>query len=98
VAADQARDRRIFRQALAGLIWTKQFFHYDLERWLAGDRLKPPAARLRGRNVGWRHLEALDQHGGEEVEVGKGGNLGGAGPRPPGVSGAKAYKKNSRFR
>ena len=30
-------DRRIFRQALAGMVWSKQFFHYDIERWLKGD-------------------------------------------------------------
>ncbi len=48
-------DQRIFRQALAGMIWSKQFFHYDVERWLAGDTLAPPASRLRGRN---RNVEA----------------------------------------
>jgi hypothetical protein len=53
-------DRRILRQAFAGMIWTKQFFHYDVERWLAGDRHKPPASRLRGRNNSWRHVKAAD--------------------------------------
>jgi hypothetical protein len=53
-------DRRILRQAFAGMIWTKPFFQYDVERWLAGDRHKPPASRLRGRNSSWRHVKAAD--------------------------------------
>jgi hypothetical protein len=53
-------DHRILRQALSGMVWSKQFFHYDVDRWLAGDLLPPPAARRRGRNAGWRHLKAAD--------------------------------------
>ena len=53
-------DRTILRQALAGMIWTKQFFHYDVERWLKGDLHPPPQTRLRGRNAMWRHLKAAD--------------------------------------
>ena len=53
-------DHRILRQALAGMIWSKQFFHYDITRWLQGDALPPPAERLRGRNRQWRHLRAAD--------------------------------------
>jgi len=53
-----AQDGNILRQALAGMIWSKQFFHYDVARWLDGDRLPPPAARHRGRNHEWRHLKA----------------------------------------
>ena len=37
-------DHRIMRQALAGMIWCKQFFHYDVERWLKGDKFPPPPA------------------------------------------------------
>ena len=48
------------RQAFAGLIWSKQFFHYDVGRWLAGDGLPPPEGRQRGRNASWRHLKAAD--------------------------------------
>jgi hypothetical protein len=56
-----AQDRHILRQACAGVIWTKQFFHYDVERWLHGDRPPaPPRDRLRGRNSQWRHLSASD--------------------------------------
>ncbi len=54
------QDHRILRQALAGMIWSKQFFHYQVERWLRGDQLPPPDSRKRGRNVYWRHLRAHD--------------------------------------
>jgi hypothetical protein len=53
-------DARILRQALSGLIWSQQFYHYDVARWLAGDQVRPPAARLCGRNAHWRHLKACD--------------------------------------
>ncbi len=46
------------RQAFAGMLWNKQFYHYVVERWLDGDpgQPTPPAARLGGRNHDWRHL------------------------------------------
>jgi hypothetical protein len=53
-------DLAILRQCCAGMIWTKQFFHYDVERWLQGDRGTPPPSRLQGRNRHWRHLRAHD--------------------------------------
>ena len=53
-------DHRIMRQALAGMIWGKQFFHFDVLRWLSGDRHAPPASRKSGRNHQWRHLQAAD--------------------------------------
>ena len=53
-----AEDGRIFRQACAGMIWSKQFFHYDVARWLDGDCMAPPAGRKHGRNRSWRHLRA----------------------------------------
>jgi hypothetical protein len=53
-------DQNIMRQALAGMIWSKQFFHYDVERSLKGDRHPPPETRLRGRNPTWRHMKAAD--------------------------------------
>lgn len=53
-------DQRILRQALAGMIWTKQFYHYDVERWLIGDRVPPPDSRWGGRNGGWKTLKAHD--------------------------------------
>jgi hypothetical protein len=53
-------DARILRQCCAGMIWTKQFFHYDVERWLTGDRDAPPASRRQSRNRHWQHLRARD--------------------------------------
>ena len=46
------------RQAFAGLLWAKQFFHYDVERWLDGDpgQPAPPPGRGAIRNGDWRHL------------------------------------------
>lgn len=53
-------DMRILRTSLAGMIWTKQFFHYDVQRWLQGDGHTPPPQRLQGRNSHWRHFRAHD--------------------------------------
>ena len=52
----------IARQALAGLMWTKQWYHYDVERWLRGDPAGPPPPEDRGdgRNHEWRHLNNAD--------------------------------------
>ena len=52
----------IQRQALSGLLWGKQYYQYDIERWLQGDafNLKPPAARYQGRNAEWEHLKISD--------------------------------------
>ena len=52
------QERRIARQAYAGLLWTKQFFHYVVEDWLTGDPNfpPPPASRKAGRNADWHHL------------------------------------------
>jgi hypothetical protein len=55
-----AEDSRILRQALAGMIWSKQFFHYDVERWLEGDQWPPPQGRRFGRNSRWKHFKAHD--------------------------------------
>jgi hypothetical protein len=50
--------RRVQRQALAGMLWNKQFYHYIVEQWLQGDPAQPPSPPQRryGRNAGWRHL------------------------------------------
>ncbi len=55
-------ERNISRQAFAGLIWTKQFYYYVVERWLDGDPAlpPPPKERLEGRNHTWSHLFARD--------------------------------------
>jgi hypothetical protein len=55
-----AEDHNILRQSLAGMIWCKQFFHYDVARWQDGDVVAPPQGRRLGRNRGWRHLKAAD--------------------------------------
>ena len=57
-----ADARIIQRQAFAGLIWSKQFYQFDIPRWLEGDsgQPSPPAARKRGRNVEWNHLRNAD--------------------------------------
>ncbi len=54
--------RRIQRQAFAGVLWSKQFFYYDVTEWLDGDPAepKPPAARLKGRNSEWVHANMED--------------------------------------
>jgi hypothetical protein len=54
--------RRVQRQAFAGLLWSKQFYHFDVSRWLKGDpgMPEPPRERLRGRNADWTHLYNAD--------------------------------------
>ncbi len=51
-------EARVLRQAYAGLLWSKQFYHYDVDRWLDGDPGQPPPPPGRGdvRNGDWRHL------------------------------------------
>ena len=56
-----ADGRNIMRQAFAGLLWSKQFYHYDVSRWLRGDPTSPPPReRLQGRNHEWTHLYNAD--------------------------------------
>ncbi len=52
----------VMRQAFAGLLWSKQFYHYEISRWLKGDPEgpPPPAARRHGRNHAWTHLYNAD--------------------------------------
>jgi len=54
--------RLVMRQAFAGMLWSKQFYHYVIEQWLDGDPAtpKPPAERERGRNHEWKHLYNAD--------------------------------------
>ena len=51
-------ERRVVRQAVAGLLWSKQFFHYVVRDWLEGDPSQPPPPESResGRNSDWGHL------------------------------------------
>jgi hypothetical protein len=50
--------RMIQRQAFAGMLWNKQFYHYIVEDWLEGDpgQPPPPEERKQGRNHSWRHV------------------------------------------
>ncbi len=52
----------VMRQAFAGMLWSKQLYYYDVERWLDGDPTgpPPPAARHDGRNAHWRSFDAFD--------------------------------------
>ncbi len=55
-------ERRIVRQAYAGLLWSKQFYQYIVPEWLRGDRNqpKPPDSRWQNPNADWRHLYSRD--------------------------------------
>lgn len=57
-----AEARLIQRQALAGMIWSKQFYYYDIPQWLNGDpgTIPPPRERINGRNSDWQHLNNAD--------------------------------------
>jgi mannosylglycerate hydrolase MGH1-like protein len=59
VTADEAM---VLRQGVAGMMWGKQFYHYDVERWLDGDPSGPPPPQQRraGRNRDWTHLNNAD--------------------------------------
>jgi hypothetical protein len=54
--SDDAKS--VMRQAFGGLLWSKQFYHYDVRNWLDGDPAgpPPPPERLKGRNKDWTHL------------------------------------------
>jgi hypothetical protein len=57
-----AERRNVQRQAFAGLLWSKQFYYYDVPQWLHGDPAQPspPSVRRRGRNRDWQHLNNAD--------------------------------------
>src|SRR5439155_13911694 len=61
--AELSDDARLVqRQAFAGLLWSKQFYYYEVELWLRGDPAQPPPPpeRQRGRNHDWRHVSAAE--------------------------------------
>jgi hypothetical protein len=63
IPTDLAPDaRNVMRQALAGMLWSKQFYHYVVRDWLKGDpgAPAPPAERVNGRNHEWSHLYNAD--------------------------------------
>ena len=58
-----SRDaRNVMRQSFAGLLWSKQFYHYVVSEWIAGDPASPPPpeGRKHGRNREWKHLYNAD--------------------------------------
>jgi hypothetical protein len=61
-AAASAEERRVMRQGWAGLLWSKQFYHYVVKDWLEGDPAQPtpPPERESGRNAHWPHLYNRD--------------------------------------
>src|SRR5256712_415786 len=61
-AACSEDARAVARQAFAGMLWSKQFYHLDVKRWLTGDpgQPPPPRERLNGRNARWTHLYNAD--------------------------------------
>lgn len=54
--------RNVQRQAFAGMLWNKQHYHYNVERWIKGDPTQPPPSESReeGRNHKWPYLDAND--------------------------------------
>ncbi|MEM9986564.1 MAG: glucosidase, partial [Bacteroidota bacterium] len=62
IKGDNADLANIQRQAFAGMLWTKQYFHIDIPRWLEGDpgQPQPPDSRRLGRNREWQHLNNED--------------------------------------
>jgi hypothetical protein len=55
-------ERHVMRQAFGGMLWCKQFYHYNVQRWLDGDptQMPPPESRRHGRNSGWAHVDNRD--------------------------------------
>ncbi len=63
VPGDLTADaKNVMRQSLAGMLWGKQYYGYDVARWLKGDpdQPAPPPGRDKGRNAGWQHLFNAD--------------------------------------
>jgi Glycosyl hydrolase family 63 C-terminal domain len=56
---DNEDARLVQRQAFAGMIWNKQYYEYDVRRWLEGDSSSPPPPDERqvGRNAEWKHVD-----------------------------------------
>ena len=54
--------RNVMRQGFAGMLWSKQFYHYVIKDWLQGDpgNPPPPPERRKGRNHEWNHLYNAD--------------------------------------
>ncbi len=61
-AAASADEGNVMRQAFAGMLWSKQFYHYNVATWLDGDPAQPapPPDRELNRNARWRNFDAFD--------------------------------------
>jgi len=61
-ATASADEALVMRQAFAGMLWSKQLYYYDVQRWLDGDPTQPPppASRRTGRNAHWRNFQSFD--------------------------------------
>jgi hypothetical protein len=53
-------EATVLRQGVAGLLWSKQFYHYDVARWLSGDPAGKPPSPTRQRNRHWAHMSSFD--------------------------------------
>jgi len=55
-------EAMVMRQGFASLLWSQQFYRFDVDRWLRGDpgQPPPPPERAQGRNAAWRHVDAND--------------------------------------
>ena len=55
-------QKNVQRQAFGGMLWSKQYFYYDVMQWLQGDPAQPapPQERKHGRNCDWEHLNNAD--------------------------------------
>jgi hypothetical protein len=60
--AASAEEAAVARQGIAGLMWGKQFYHFDVKQWLVGDpgSAPPPPGRRYGRNNAWWHMNSFD--------------------------------------
>jgi hypothetical protein len=61
-SASTDEEAAVMRQAFSSMIWSQQFYHFDVKRWLDGDPAQPPppAARRSVRNGDWKHLDSHD--------------------------------------
>lgn len=61
-SAMTADQQLVARQAFAGLLWSKQYYHYNVYLWLKGDPTQPtpPESRWHGRNSHWKELHNAD--------------------------------------
>ncbi len=55
-------EKLVQRQAFAGMLWSKQFYHYNVQKWLDGDpaEIRPPESREQIRNENWETFNAFD--------------------------------------